>query len=594
MSEAWRASARNVGCLSVAYAMALSSATVVANMAPTIATASLGVSRHAAPSTVGALLLGSSASSWPGAWLMQAPAWGRKRVFLAATAVVAAGGGGGLGALRCGSFALLLAACFLIGSYRAPASSTASRRSVCAPWPGGRGRARHHGRLHGGFAGPAGAALARALFGARPPSRSPRRASSSSPRSTRSARSRFPVRFRARRQRRRRARAAVRARRARRHLPRGRGDDARATTMLRHGPDHARGRRRGLLVRARAACSPSTSSRCRAACVVGSLIERCGPLHVSFLGGGAFAASACVMLLGAPTLLAFAAGMGLCGLAWNLLFSSGTILLTTLYRPEDAIRIQGANDVVIFGVAGLGSCASGPLYERGGWPLVVGRAAARVEPSCSSGCTASSPAARSPAARAAEPRPPISTSPSTPTPRPNGPIAPAAARADYGRCAARRGSGAVVVVFLAAAVRSDMMHKTPRRRAGVDGSARFARCLRCGFWRRPRAGDRDAGRFADFAAARLRTGREGKTQQNLSLAKGPGDFNLRIQEGSKGFSGIAKPTRRRAPPSSAGRLFAALRRCRRSPRRGSPRRSGMATDDGSRTSTCRSRRRSSK
>ena len=67
MSEAWRASARNVGCLSVAYAMALSSATVVANMAPTIATASLGVSRHAAPSTVGALLLGSSASSWPGA-----------------------------------------------------------------------------------------------------------------------------------------------------------------------------------------------------------------------------------------------------------------------------------------------------------------------------------------------------------------------------------------------------------------------------------------------------------------------------------------------------------------------------------------------
>ena len=40
--------------------------------------------------------------------------------------------------------------------------------------------------------------------------------------------------------------------------------------------------------------------------VVGSLIERCGPLLVSFLGGGAFAASACVMLLGAPTLLAFA------------------------------------------------------------------------------------------------------------------------------------------------------------------------------------------------------------------------------------------------------------------------------------------------
>ena len=112
---------------------------------------------------------------------------------------------------------------------------------------------------------------------------------------------------------------------------------------------------------------------------VGSLIARCGPLLVSFAGGGAFAASAAVMLLAAPpTRLAFAAGMGLCGLAWNLLFSSGTILLTTLYRPEDAIRIQGANDVVIFGVAGLGSCASGPLYERGGWPLVVGASAAGV------------------------------------------------------------------------------------------------------------------------------------------------------------------------------------------------------------------------
>ena len=46
-------------------------------------------------------------------------------------------------------------------------------------------------------------------------------------------------------------------------------------------------------------------------------------------------------------------------------------MLTRCYSPDDATRVQGVNDVVIFTVAGAGSFFSGYVYERAGWRVLV-------------------------------------------------------------------------------------------------------------------------------------------------------------------------------------------------------------------------------
>mmetsp|Transcript_39794 Transcript_39794/g.124323 ORF Transcript_39794/g.124323 Transcript_39794/m.124323 type:complete len:470 (-) Transcript_39794:1175-2584(-) len=108
-----------------------------------------------------------------------------------------------------------------------------------------------------------------------------------------------------------------------------------------------------------------------------SLFTSPGPYVVSTLGGGIFIISTLVLLLG-ENLWNFWAGMMLCGVAWNFLFSAGTVLLTSLYETGDAIRVQGINDVLIFGVAGCGSFSSGFLYSWEGWRMVVGVAGVGV------------------------------------------------------------------------------------------------------------------------------------------------------------------------------------------------------------------------
>ena len=46
-------------------------------------------------------------------------------------------------------------------------------------------------------------------------------------------------------------------------------------------------------------------------------------------------------------------------------------MLTRCYSPDDATRVQGVNDVVIFSVAGAGSFFSGYVYERAGSRALV-------------------------------------------------------------------------------------------------------------------------------------------------------------------------------------------------------------------------------
>ncbi len=60
----------------------------------------------------------------------------------------------------------------------------------------------------------------------------------------------------------------------------------------------------------------------------------------------------------------------LLGLGWNLLFVSGTTLLTESYRPAERFKAQAINEFVMFGVMASASLAAGALLHLAGWKAV--------------------------------------------------------------------------------------------------------------------------------------------------------------------------------------------------------------------------------
>ena len=60
----------------------------------------------------------------------------------------------------------------------------------------------------------------------------------------------------------------------------------------------------------------------------------------------------------------------LLGVGWNFGFIASTAMLSTAYRPEEAARVQGLNEQVVFGVMAVASIASGVLLELIGWQAI--------------------------------------------------------------------------------------------------------------------------------------------------------------------------------------------------------------------------------
>ena len=108
--------------------------------------------------------------------------------------------------------------------------------------------------------------------------------------------------------------------------------------------------------------------------LTGKVIAKAGPPLTSLGGIFTFGGAAAVLLAAHPegvggaaaSFAPWCAGMALCGLAWNLCFSSATVMLGSCYEPADAARVQGANDFVIFALAGAGSFCSGYIYKGAG------------------------------------------------------------------------------------------------------------------------------------------------------------------------------------------------------------------------------------
>lgn len=101
----------------------------------------------------------------------------------------------------------------------------------------------------------------------------------------------------------------------------------------------------------------------------GHLIKRFGALPIMAIG--LLLNIACVVIaLSGVDLMQFLLALFLLGLGWNFLFTGGTTLALTAYRPEEKDRAQGALNFCVFAVLALSSLASGVLVTTQGWALL--------------------------------------------------------------------------------------------------------------------------------------------------------------------------------------------------------------------------------
>ena len=97
----------------------------------------------------------------------------------------------------------------------------------------------------------------------------------------------------------------------------------------------------------------------------GHLIVRFGVERIMALGLALLAAAGVVALLGIE-LTNFFAALILLGLGWNFGFIGATTMLAGAHTPNERGRIQGVNDLIVFGGVTLASLASGGLMNCSG------------------------------------------------------------------------------------------------------------------------------------------------------------------------------------------------------------------------------------
>jgi MFS family permease len=103
----------------------------------------------------------------------------------------------------------------------------------------------------------------------------------------------------------------------------------------------------------------------------GNLIARFGAPRIIGIGLFILAGAGAVALTGVH-LEQFYLALILLGIGWNFGFIGATSLLTTAYRSEEKGRIQGINDLVVFGGVTTASFSSGLLMNCSGTGVIAG------------------------------------------------------------------------------------------------------------------------------------------------------------------------------------------------------------------------------
>ncbi|MFN3970714.1 MAG: MFS transporter [Gemmobacter sp.] len=111
--------------------------------------------------------------------------------------------------------------------------------------------------------------------------------------------------------------------------------------------------------------------------VTGHIIARIGVERVVALGLLILAGAGAVAVAGVE-LENFFVALILLGIGWNFGFIGATTMLTTAYRPEERGRMQGLNDLVVFGGVTLASFSSGGLMNCSGGSVQAGWAAVNI------------------------------------------------------------------------------------------------------------------------------------------------------------------------------------------------------------------------
>jgi hypothetical protein len=101
----------------------------------------------------------------------------------------------------------------------------------------------------------------------------------------------------------------------------------------------------------------------------GSLIIRFGILPI-LLAGHMFFALAFITALSGIQLGNFSVALIALGLGWNFCYVGGTTLLTRVHRPVERGRVQGLNEMLVFGSSAVASLAAGAILRYFGWAVV--------------------------------------------------------------------------------------------------------------------------------------------------------------------------------------------------------------------------------
>ncbi|MEM9872355.1 MAG: MFS transporter [Pseudomonadota bacterium] len=109
----------------------------------------------------------------------------------------------------------------------------------------------------------------------------------------------------------------------------------------------------------------------------GHLIARFGVERITGLGLVILAVAGVVALSGVA-LGQFFAALILLGLGWNFGFIGATTMLTTAHGAQERGRVQGMNDLIVFGSVTFASLASGGLMNCAGGDAVQGWAAVNL------------------------------------------------------------------------------------------------------------------------------------------------------------------------------------------------------------------------
>ena len=103
----------------------------------------------------------------------------------------------------------------------------------------------------------------------------------------------------------------------------------------------------------------------------GHLIARFGNRNIIALGVAILGGAGAVAMTGIE-LHQFYVALILLGIGWNFGFIGSTTLLTSAHTPHERGRVQGMNDLIVFGCVALASFSSGILMNCSGTDVVQG------------------------------------------------------------------------------------------------------------------------------------------------------------------------------------------------------------------------------